>query len=159
MTFEPVQAGAPHFPVRLKPLVEFDQRFKAKAVEALLAVGADGNQTGIAQHAKLLRNRRLCHGEPSDQGVHGLLSVEQLVEDLPAAPLRDDFEGFSGDHPSSMLQQVYVCQVMYRASERRHRAAYLRSPHGATVLPPHASRPAPDRGAADHAWDVHPLSR
>jgi len=113
MTFEPVQAGAPHFPVRLKPLVELDQRFKAKAVEALLAVGADGNQTGIAQHAKLLRNRRLCHGEPSDQGVHGLLSVEQLVEDLPAAPLRDDFEGFPGDHPSSMPQRVYVCQGIY----------------------------------------------
>ena len=118
MTFEPVQAGAPHFPVGLKPLVELDQRFKAKAVEALLAVGADGNQTGIAQHAKLLRNRRLCHGEPSDQGVHGLLSVEQLVEDLPAAPLRDDFEGFSGDHSSSMLQQIYVCQGIYGVCQR-----------------------------------------
>ena len=105
---------------------------------------------------------------PGFAGLTGLLAAlsmigregdAKLVEDLPAAPLRDDFEGFSGDHPSSMLQQVYVCQVMYRASERRHRAAYLCSPHEATVFPPHASRPAPDRGAADHAWDVHPLSR
>ena len=113
MTFEPVQAGAPHFPVRLKPLVELDQRFKAKAVEAPLADRTDRNQPGIAQHSKLLRDRRLRHGEPFDEGVHGLLSVEQLVEDLPAAPLRDDFEGFPGDHPSSMPQRVYVCQGIY----------------------------------------------
>jgi hypothetical protein len=48
--FEFVEALAPHLAIGLKPGVEFDERFRTKAVETTLAVRANVHESRVAQN-------------------------------------------------------------------------------------------------------------
>lgn len=112
MAFELVDAGAPELAVRLQPIVELDERLGAQAIEPSLAVGAHGDEPGVAEDAQVLRHRRLAQRQSIDEDVHRLLSLAQRIEDAAAAGFSEYFDGRSGGHPDNMPDRLYDCQAI-----------------------------------------------
>src|SRR4051812_49891561 len=98
----------------MQPLLDRAERFGLQPVDASLAVDRRLDQPGIAQHLQVLRHRRLTEPELVDQLPHGVLGVEEQVEDLAAVRLGEHLE-----HRLSMPYQLYNCQGMFTYSTSR----------------------------------------
>ena len=93
MLFERVEAVAPQRAVGGEPFVDVAQRLGPDAVEPPLGVDARLHHAGVAQHAQVLRDRRLARVQSLHQLVDGPLALSEQVEDAATARLGEDGEG------------------------------------------------------------------
>ena len=100
----------PHPAVRCQPRVKLGERLGAQAIPAAGSLDADGNETGVAQHAKMLGRQRLCQSEPLGEFTDEMLAVAEAVEDRPAQRLCQDLKGCQ--QARSMPYQAYAMQRM-----------------------------------------------
>ena len=96
----------PRAPCRAQPGIELRERLGAQRVEALLAVGSRAHETGLAQHAQMLRDPRLAQSDPIDQLPHRPLARSQQVEDSTTVRLG---HGAVGAH-AVLLPNGYACR-------------------------------------------------
>ena len=80
--FEGVEALRPVAAVGLEPAGDLGQRLGAQPVPAALAVRADLDEPGLAQHLEVLGDAGLAEVEARDEVAGGPLAVAQQVEDL-----------------------------------------------------------------------------
>src|SRR5688572_24805324 len=98
MSFECVEAVRPERAVGLKPRVDLGQRLRAQRVQALLALAADVDEPGLAQHLQVLGDAGLAERQALDDVADGALADAQQVEDLATVGFG---ERGVGGHPRS----------------------------------------------------------
>jgi hypothetical protein len=108
--FEAGEPPLPELSVGGDPGIDLPERIRAESIHAPLAVDADVDEPGVAQHSKVLGHERLAHREPIDELAHGPFAVAQQVEDAAAVGFGEELE--RGDHGMSMPAELYACQVM-----------------------------------------------
>jgi hypothetical protein len=81
VSFEVVEPGRPHEPIRLQPRVDLPERFGSKAVEPPLSVGPHLDESGFTQDAQVLGDGRLAEVQVRDERTHGLLIIAEELED------------------------------------------------------------------------------
>jgi hypothetical protein len=87
MGFEAVEMCRPEPAVRVEPLIERLERSRADSIQAPLGFGPDFDQSGVLEHAQVLRHGRLAQVEAIDQITDRPLSIPEQVKDFPAAGL------------------------------------------------------------------------
>ena len=92
MAFERIHVRRPEAPERSKPGIDLPERLGPDPIDAPLGFDARLHEAGLAQHAEMLRHRRLTHPQPALDLADGLLRRRQQAEDGPAVRLRDDGE-------------------------------------------------------------------
>jgi hypothetical protein len=91
-----------------QPNIHFLKRLRIQAVHAALCVHRGFHETGLAQHAQVLRNGGLRHTKPALNLSHRLLGRDQQAQDRAAVRLRNNCE--CGFHVLNMPQSAYTCQ-------------------------------------------------
>lgn len=94
----------------LEPLVEVAEWFGPQRIEALLRTRVDVHQTGVAQHAQVLRDLRLIELESCADRPDGLRSAAQELDDAEAVRFGECGESLK--HGLYMHTCVYTCQVI-----------------------------------------------
>lgn len=89
MAFERIETAGQLSAVRLKPLVEFSQRFGAQAIEPTLRVATDFDEAGVAQHLEMPGHAWLMHANGLDEFRYRTLSASHGIEDPSASRLGD----------------------------------------------------------------------
>jgi len=85
MAFEAHEIGRPEIPVRLDPLRHITQRAGREAVHALTSVAILANETGVAQHAEMLRDGWSSDVEPGRKlGNRGAAAPETIENRAPS---------------------------------------------------------------------------
>jgi hypothetical protein len=111
----------------LGPLVHGLERLGVGAVEAMAAVSAHAHQAHTAQHAEVLRDRRLI--EPD--GYHNLAYVAlvrgQKGEDLAAARLGDGVEWIGGGCGSRYDRNITYLYGNMSSGKSRMRVGWANS--------------------------------
>jgi hypothetical protein len=79
--FELVEAVTPHLAVRFEPVIEFAQRLETKAVEAVLTLRTDPNETGVTKDTQMFRHDGLTQAKTSHEGVDGVLAASKFIQD------------------------------------------------------------------------------
>jgi arsenate reductase (glutaredoxin) len=123
MLLELVEAVPPHLAVRFEPIVEFDERFGAEAVEAPLTIGADCDQPRVAQHPQMFGDSRLTDCQPLNEDLNRLLSASQLVEDVAPARLSNHL-----DRPHDLHILEHASRDIYLSRHITRWLRRLRSP-------------------------------
>jgi len=78
---------------RARPFVERPDGVRVGAIEHAAALAAYLNQADFAEHAKVLRNRRLLQLEAPDDIPYGALRERKETENLSTTWLGDSVEG------------------------------------------------------------------
>ena len=68
---ERIEPALPQLPVGLEPGVELGQRLGVEGVDPALGLGVRDDETGITQHAQVLRGARLAEPDDVDQLTDG----------------------------------------------------------------------------------------
>jgi hypothetical protein len=79
-------------PETLQELPELDQSFRPRAIEALRAGFADGEQSRAGQHSQVLGDGRARHVEPRGYLAGGALFMLKKAKDLAAMRLGNGVE-------------------------------------------------------------------
>jgi hypothetical protein len=109
--FEVIEAGRPHPPVGLEPLVDRPEWLGAHSVEAALSVDPHVDEPCFAKDAKVLGDRRLAEAEAVDELADGPLGPNQQVKDPAAVGLREYVE--RGGHCYGLL-----CPIQHIANQQ-----------------------------------------
>src|SRR5262245_5263400 len=91
MAFQLVERVVPHRPVRPEPLVDFTKRFRSYPIQTTLRVGADVDQSGVAQDLQVLGHGGLADRQRLDEVAHRSLLAQQ-IQDLATGRFGDNFE-------------------------------------------------------------------
>jgi hypothetical protein len=111
VALEAIESVFPQAPVRRDPCIDLAESIRPKPVHTPLGIDADVDKAGIAEHAEVLRDRGLAHGQLLDELPDGPFAIAQQVEDAAAVRFSQELEG--GDHGSSMPDGLYARQAMY----------------------------------------------
>ena len=88
---ESFQAGKfvlPESAVVLQPMINFPQRLRVKMIETMASIALFANQAGVAQQAKVLRNRGPRHRKGTRDFACWLAAVAEKVKDSAAGGIR-----------------------------------------------------------------------
>jgi hypothetical protein len=77
-----LEVAIPKTPVAFQPHFEFLKRGRAQSIDAALGVHAHVNQSGIAEHAKVLGNLGLAETQAMDHVADGAWTVPQEFDDM-----------------------------------------------------------------------------
>jgi len=116
MAFERIQVSGPELTERREPGIHFLKRFWLQAVETTLCVHCGFHETGLAQHAQVLRHGRLRHAKLTFDFSDRLFGRHQETQDRSAVRLRNDFE--YRFHLLYIPHTAYSCQGMYKHSPK-----------------------------------------
>lgn len=83
------EAVVPEAVVVRDPFAHGSQPMRNKAVPSFTTVALLGHQTGIEQHAQVLRHRRPAHFEMPGDAVHGSIGLGEQIENAPACRMAD----------------------------------------------------------------------
>ena len=98
VAYERIDVRGPELPERRQPGIQLLKWFRRQPVKAALSVDGGFHEAGLAQHAEVLRDRRLRHPQLPLDFSDRLLRRDQEAEDRAAVRLRDDLEdGFHTD--------------------------------------------------------------
>src|SRR5713226_4070888 len=89
---DPAELLTPEALERAGPLVQGPERPGVRAIQHPTAVATCPHETDVAQHAQMLRDRRLRQSERIHDLAHRALVGRQKVEDRPAPGLCDRVE-------------------------------------------------------------------
>ncbi len=89
---DPAELLTPEALERAGPLVQGPERPGVRAIEHPTSVATCPHETDVAQHAQMLRDRRLRQSERSHDLAHRALVGRQKVEDRPAPGFCDSVE-------------------------------------------------------------------
>src|ERR1700722_12222365 len=99
---------------RLRPFMERTNCFGVRSVKHVPPMTAYSYQTHVAQHSKMLRDRRLYHPGLRNQSSHRLLGEREVSQDLAPAWLRYRVESIGSSSCSCHDQNIYsymgMCQ-------------------------------------------------
>ena len=101
----------PEFAELVEPRIQFLETVRIQPVETALRVDVRLDETGLAQHAQVLRHGRLRHAKPALDFADRLLGRGQQAQDRPAVRLDDDFK--YGCHGLYIPQKEYTCKGIY----------------------------------------------
>ena len=87
-----VQPVRPVAAVRRQPAIDLGQRRRFEPVPALLRVDPHPHEPRLAQHPQMLGHAGLRQPQDRDELAHRPLALEQQVQDLPPARIRQDVE-------------------------------------------------------------------
>ena len=90
------EPAAPELPVWREPRVDLGERLGTQPVNASLRVDACLDETGIPQHAQVLRDSWLVHIQRFHQLADREVLLAQEVEDATATGFGEDLEEGSG---------------------------------------------------------------
>src|SRR6476646_7001371 len=111
---EPVEVLVPELLEAADPLVDRLETARVEAIETLLPVLADPDQSNFAQHAQVLRGARLRDPKCVRQVVDRSLARLQEHEDLPPRWFGDGVErvggGRSPGHGWTLHVHMGICQ-------------------------------------------------
>lgn len=111
MALERIEMDGPELPERREPCIDFHQRLRPNAVKPALRIDTRFDETRIAQHAQVLRNRGLGQIQRVLDVAHRLLGRCEQTQNGAAARFGND--GESGFHSLNIRIEVYECQGMY----------------------------------------------
>src|SRR6516164_8762154 len=92
MAFESIYVSGPELAERSQPGIHRLKRFWLQAVETALCVHRGFHETGLSQHAQVLRHGRLLHTKPMLDLSDRLLRGDQEAQDRATVRLRNDSE-------------------------------------------------------------------
>lgn len=92
MFTERIQPAFPETLVESKPEVYPLERLGTKPITALPADLPNAHQPCFAQNCEMLRNRRAAHGKVLGEGVDGLFSLREKIEQSAARRVGDGVE-------------------------------------------------------------------
>src|SRR5262252_2053 len=113
MPFERIDVSGPDPPERSQPGFDLLQRLRFQSVETALCVYGRFDDTGVPQHAQMLRYGRLRHPKPALDVADRLLRREEQAQNRAAVRLGDDVEDRL--HAPTMRQGSYACQGIYNS--------------------------------------------
>ena len=111
VAFESIYVRRPEPTELFQPGIHLLEWFGLQSVETALCVDRGFHETGLAQHAQVLRDGRLRHPQLALDLSNRLLGQDQEAQDRAAVRLRDDFE--DGLHYLNILNRAYACQGIY----------------------------------------------
>jgi hypothetical protein len=111
VAFQGVESRRPQLAVRPEPLVELLQRFGADAVQPALGIDAHVHHARVAQHAEVLRHRRLAHAQRRDQLADRSFPGAQQIEDPSPIGFGQHLER-DGAHRANITRELYTCQAI-----------------------------------------------
>src|SRR5262245_5339771 len=107
MTLECVHAPGPELAKGRQPDVQLLKGFRLQTVDTALSVHRGLDEPGVAQHAQVLRHRRLRHAKLTLDLANRLLGREEEGQDRAAVRLRKNLE--DGFHASRYTPHgIYV---------------------------------------------------
>ena len=92
VTLERVDVSGPEPAKRRQPGLHLLKWLRFQPVETTLGVHRGFDETGLSQHAQVLRHGRLRHSQPTLDLSDRLLGYDQQAQDRAAVRLGDDFE-------------------------------------------------------------------
>src|SRR5262249_23258335 len=92
VAFERIYVGGPEPTELIQPGIDFLKWSWFQPIETPLCVHRGFYEAGIAQHAQVLRHRRLRHPKPTLDLSHRLLGGDQQAQDRAPIGLGNDFE-------------------------------------------------------------------
>jgi hypothetical protein len=116
VAFESIHVTGPETAELSQPVIHLPKRFGFQPVEAALCVHRGFHETGVAQHAQVLRHSRLWHTKLTLDLSHRLLRGDQKTQDRAAVRFGNDFE--YGFHALYILYMAYTCQGIFTQSTR-----------------------------------------
>jgi hypothetical protein len=76
----------------LEPLIDFPQGLRVEMIETMTSMALFSNQAGLAQKAKVLRDRGAGHGKGAGDLARWLATAAEKVEDGPPRGVRKGAE-------------------------------------------------------------------
>jgi hypothetical protein len=92
MPFESIHALGPEFPEGRQPVVELLEGLRSQPVHTTLGVHRGFHETGVSQHAQVLRHRRLRHPQLTLNLPDRLFRRNQQAQDGASIRLGNDGE-------------------------------------------------------------------
>ncbi|HEV3090839.1 MAG TPA: hypothetical protein VGX91_05275 [Candidatus Cybelea sp.] len=102
VAFESIDASRPETPELIQPGIHLGKGFRPQPVKTALRVDRRFYETGVPQHAQVLRDGRLGHVKPSLDLSNGVLGRRQQAQDRAPVRLRNDFK--NAGHAQCILQ-------------------------------------------------------
>src|SRR5262252_4563436 len=81
VVFESVEAAVPERAIRRQPVVDLAKRVRSQAIQASLCVHPRLHQARLAQHAQVLRDSGLAHGQPGHEVADRELAQAEKIQD------------------------------------------------------------------------------
>ena len=89
------------------PIVDVAQGLGAKAVIALAAGAARGDEPRAAKNAQVLRDGRARHGEGGGDATHRYFASAEQIEDAAAGGVADDSEDIGGEAARGLARRIH----------------------------------------------------